>query len=179
MVTACGAGHPPAARYVFNRLVLARFEHSTIRQTYVLSITDATLDITDSSGSPPLHWQGTAKNARGTVALDLVSSDPGRGTRPQWLCERVVTHVFAAGATLASRAVDDDACKTVAAVTPDATTEVEVLSCRDPLQPDPPPLDRAAERHRDANRWSFTPAPGLELVGDRCATADGALRQVR
>jgi hypothetical protein len=35
------------------------------------------------------------------------------------------------------------------------------------------------ERHRDSRRRTFTAAPGLELLTDRCVLRDGVVRRAR
>ncbi len=169
-LAACSAGHTGfAGHYVFTRLSPGAGTIPPFRQRYVLAIAgaEATLAITttmanQSTPESDLHWRGAVKAGPdgNTIALDLKSTDD-RGTRPQWICARVVTHVYAAGAT----------CET-------AGDELAVLSCREDGQVDAPAAHRDEERHRDTNRWTFAPDPGLELATEQCGH-EGILRRAR
>jgi len=179
VLSACGAstagfdGH-----YVFTRT--SGGEKLAIRQRYVLSIAngEAKLTISSSTAQKPipndldrawfenpsdLHFQGSVKRDAATIVLDLVSTE--RASRPQWICTRIETHVFAARTP--------PACVSTPTATP---AMLEVLSCREEPQSDTPPRDRGEETVRDANRWTFTTDPGLELITDSCASV---LRRAR
>jgi len=130
-------------------------------------------------------FSGAAKTVDGTGTATL---DPSTGELvlalsggTHWICQRLDVQVAPADAHLTRPASNED-CLEDSAFEPPTTTAVHALSCRaNGYREGPPPLrgDASRERRRDSDRWTFTPPPGLELLGDTCPARTGILRAVR
>lgn len=189
MIAGVPATGPLDGHYTFRR-VFPEQQTRAFRQTFDLAIEGgrATLRIVTVEDDLPrtnadlaqatfgrpfrtVEGAGTATlDAGGELVLELTG-----GTR--WTCRRLEVEVSPAGAKLTR---SGDSCTEDSPVEPATTTRVRALSCRAlGSAPDGPPSlrgDVSRERRRDSDRWTFLPAPGLELLGDDCVARTGILR---